>query len=126
MNVATVLAEVIGAAFILVGLTTLNKKYITAVLSDLEKSKGLTWLTGVVTFLLGAITLGLYNTWSSDWQVVITIIGWLMVLKGAFITLLPNTSMKFYRKVGSNAVVVVAGVVAIVIGLVLFSIGFTA
>lgn len=126
MDTSIVLAEVIGAAFVLVGLTTLNKNYITAVMGDLERSKGLTWLTGVVTFVLGAIIVGLYNVWSSDWQVVITIIGWLMILKGAFITLLPNSSMSFYRKVGSNALIVVAGIVAIIIGLVLFYMGLTA
>jgi hypothetical protein len=126
MNTLTVLQEVMGAAFILVGLTTLNKNYIKEVMNGLHDSKALTWLTGVITFLLGVITVAIYNVWSSDWHVIITIIGWLMLLKGAFITLLPNASMSFYRKIGSSTLVMVSGAVVVIIGLVLLYLGITA
>ena len=89
MSTVTILAEILGAVFVLVGISVLNKKYFSSVMNDLKNSKGLTWTVGVITFVAGAVTVGLYNVWSSDWQVAITIIGWLMVIKGAFITLFP-------------------------------------
>jgi uncharacterized protein YjeT (DUF2065 family) len=126
MNVATVLAEVIGAVFVLVGLSTLNKKNFRSVMDDLSKSRGLTWTVGIVTFLAGAVTVSLYNVWSSNWEVLVTIVGWLLIIKGLFITLFPNTSIPFYRKFTSNGALMASGIIAIVIGLVLFYLGFMA
>ena len=126
MNTVTALAEVIGSLFVLVGLSMLNKNYFSALMSDLSKSKGLTWMMGLVTFLAGAVSLSLYNVWSSSWEVIITIVGWLTVIKGVFITLFPNTSIPLYRKIASKSVLMVSGVISIVIGVVLFYVGYTA
>ncbi len=125
MAATNVLSEVLGAVFVLVGLSVLNKKYFMAVMNDLKESKGLTWTLGVITFIAGAVTIGLNNVWSSNLQLVITIIGWLMLIKGTFITLFPNTSISFYRKLASNSILVASGVVAVIIGLVLWYLGST-
>lgn len=126
MNTVAILAEIIGSVFVLSGLVCLNKKSITAAMSGLESNKGLTLIVGLMTFLMGAVVVALDNTWNSGWQIVIPIIGWLIILKGLFITLFPNTSTSFYGKVASTTLVMVAGVVAVLIGLVLFYLGMTA
>lgn len=126
MNTANVLAEVIGAVFVLVGLSVLNKKSFAELMNDLKHSKGLTWTVGVITFLAGAVSVALYSAWTADWHVVITIVGWLMLIKGAFITLFPNTSISLYGKFISKSLLVTSAVIAIVIGIVLFCFGFSA
>jgi len=126
MNTPSILAEVIGAVLILTGITAVNKKYITQVMSGLEGSKALSWTVGLITFLMGAVVVALYDVWNSSWEVLVTIIGWLMIIKGAFITLFPNSSMPLYKKVANSSLVIVAGVIAIIVGLILFYLGLTA
>jgi predicted signal transduction protein with EAL and GGDEF domain len=48
-----------------------------------------------------------------------------MVIKGAFITLFPNSSMPLYKKVANSSLVVAAGAIAIIVGIVLFYLGLT-
>ena len=38
-------------------------------------------LGGYLAMMLGLMTILLYNVWSADWKVVITIFGWLSLLK---------------------------------------------
>ena len=95
------------------------------VMTDLANSKGLAWTLGIVTFLAGAVTVSLYNVWSSSWEVLVSIIGWLLLIKGVFITLFPNASIPFYRKVASNSLLVISGVIAIIIGVILLYLGLT-
>jgi hypothetical protein len=123
MNIATILAEFYGGLLILVGLTALNKKYITTIFREIAASKALLWITGLITFLLGMVTLALYSSWTSDWRVVITIIGWAALIKGIFMTLFPNASMKFYRKAMSSNALVSSAVIAIAFGIALLYIG---
>ena len=126
MSTVTSLAEVLGAVFVLVGLSMFNKKSFMSAMTDLANSKGLSWTVGLVTFVAGVITVSLYNVWSSNWEVVITIVGWLMIIKGLFITLFPNISLPFYRKFASNSALTICAVIAVIVGVILFYLGLTA
>jgi len=126
MNIANILAEIFGGMLVLVGITASNRSYVIAVIDEMAGSKAVTWLTGFVTFVIGITCVAFYHAWNSDWTVAVTIIGWLMVLKGAFITLFPATSMTFYRRFLTDAVLIGAGIAAILIGLVLLCLGLTA
>ena len=92
-------------------------------MDELARSKALTWLAGLLTFVIGVASVSFYHAWSSDWRVVVTIFGWLTVLKGAFITLFPTASIAFYRKALTSTVMTVSGVVAVLIGIVLLYLG---
>jgi uncharacterized protein YjeT (DUF2065 family) len=125
MNIPMVLAEFYGGLLIIVGLTALNKKYIKSIFAEIGSSSALLWITGLITFILGMMTLALYSAWTSDWRVTITIIGWLTLIKGIFMTLFPKASMTLYRKATSNHLVVFAGAVAVVLGVILLYVGVT-
>jgi hypothetical protein len=125
MSAPNVLANVFGGMLVLVGLSALNKPYLMAGLDELTRSKALTWFAGLLTFVIGLASVALYHAWSFDWRVVITILGWLTVLKGAFITLFPTSSIAIYHRVLTNALLTVVGVIAVLIGLVLLYLGVT-
>jgi len=48
----------------------------------MTEEKAITVSTGYITFLLGLVTVILHNLWASDWRVVITVLGWVTLLKG--------------------------------------------
>ncbi len=110
----------------LTGLSVMNKSYVGAMIDELENSKTLFWFMGFVTVVLGSVTLGFYSTWTFDWPVIITIIGWMMLLKGMLIMLFPATWVPLYKKFHLNGMVTVSGAIAIIVGIILLYEGFLA
>ena len=126
MRIANILAELIGSALFIVGLTIFNRPYFNAVMSDLATNKGLLWVTGLITFVMGTVIVALYNVWSTDWRVIVTILGWLTVIKGAVIILFPQSLMRMYRSLLYNHFLTFGGIYALVLGAILFFLGFMA
>lgn len=115
-NVANTLAVLMGSVRVSIGLSIFNKSYFTAVMADLTNSKGLLWLTGFVTFVMGMVMVALYNVWSADWRVLVTVLGWLTVIKGAVILLVPSSMILLYRRFWSNHLLNYSGIYALALG----------
>jgi len=127
MDITIVLARICGFICLLIGVSVMNKKYMSAVISEVENSKALFWFGGFLAAIIGTVLLSLYNTWSYGWPVLITILGWLSLLKGLAILLMPSTSWhSFYRKFKTSGIIMASGTIAIIFGLVLLYQGFTA
>lgn len=56
MNIANTLAVLMGSALVIVGITLFNKSYFSAVMADLASNKGLLWVTGFITFVMGMVS----------------------------------------------------------------------
>jgi hypothetical protein len=123
MNIANTLAVLMGSTLVIVGITLFNKSYFNEVMTDLANSKGLLWLTGLITFVMGMVMVALYNVWSADWRVLVTLLGWLTVIKGAVIMLVPSSMMLLYRRFWSNHLLTYSGLYALVLGGVLLFLG---
>ena len=115
MHIANKLAILAGSAIFVVGLSLFINPYVSMVMSDLVNNQGLLWVTGLITFVMGTVMLALYNTWSKSWRVLVTIIGWLAVIKGAVLMLFPQV-MTLYVNFLSNTTLILSGIYAIVLG----------
>src|SRR6516225_1300522 len=115
MHIANKLAILAGSAFLVVGLSLFINPYVSTAMNDLVNNQGLLWVTGLVTFVMGTVMLALYNTWSKSWRVLVTIIGWLAVIKGAVLMLFPQV-MTLYVNFLSNTTLTLSGIYAIVFG----------
>ena len=122
MHIANKLAILAGSAFLVVGLSLFTNPYVSTVMSDLVNNQGLLWVTRLVTFVMGTVMLALYNTWSKSWRVLVTIIGWLAVIKGAVLMLFPQV-MTLYVNFLSNTTLTLSGIYAIVLGGVFLFLG---
>ena len=125
MNIANTLAVLMGSALVIVGITLFNKSYFNAVMTDLANSKGLLWITGFITFVMGTVIVALYNVWSADWRMLVTLLGWLTVIKGAVIMLFPSSMTLFYRRFLSNHLLTYSGIYALLLGGLLLFLGLT-
>ena len=85
-------------------------------MTDLANSKGLLWVTGFITFIMGTVLVALHNVWSADWRVLVTLLGWLTVIKGAVIMLFPSSMMRIYRKFLSDHLFTYSGIYALILG----------
>jgi hypothetical protein len=59
----------------------------------------------MITFVMGMVIVALCNVWNADWRVLVTLLGWLTVVKGAVITLFPSGMIlhdPLYRRFLSN------------------------
>jgi hypothetical protein len=74
---------------------------------------------------MGTVIVALHNVWIADWQLLVTVLGWLMVIKGAVIMLFPSSMMLFYRKFLSDHLFTYSGIYAIVLGSLLLFLGLT-
>jgi hypothetical protein len=123
MNIANTLAVLMGSALVIVGITLFNKSYFSAVMTDLADSKGLLWVTGLITLIMGMVIVALYNVWTADWRVLVTLLGWLTLIKGAVIMLFPSSVMLLYRRFLSNHLLTYSGVYTLVLGGLLLFLG---
>lgn len=75
------LAKFWGSLFMILGLLSIGAKFLGRVIRYTE-NRSITVTTGYVTFLLGIGTVILHNLWVRDWRIVITILGWVTLIKG--------------------------------------------
>jgi len=111
-------ANIMGILLTVVGLGVLvNLKNMQKVVDSLTANAALMYVTGMWILLLGIVMVLFHNIWIAGWPIVITILGWLTLLKGVVFIVFPGwvRSMKgMYAHMGWS---VFAGLFALVFGL---------
>lgn len=75
--------------------------------------------------LLGLIVVVTHNVWVTDWAVVVTIIGWLMVVEGTLYMVLPHSVIsRMISFFNQRRWFVAGGIFAILVGVYLASFSF--
>lgn len=114
------IAQILGVFFAVAGISMIagGKRTAEAIEASLA-NKGVLWLWGIIALLVGAVIVVLNNIWMSGIPLLVTIIGWIALIKGIFILLAPDAAVSFYRKFNKSGMLVFCGVVVLVVGLVL-------
>jgi uncharacterized membrane protein len=95
MERSLLLARFIGPYIILIGIgLLLNRKTFRKIMEDFPKNHSLVFVTGLMTFVAGLSIVLFHNIWVLDWRLVITLFGWVALIKGAWLVLLPETLNK--------------------------------
>ncbi len=79
-----------------------------------------TFANGFLSLFTGSVIVAFHNVWGG-WPTVLTVLGWLFVLKAAIIFLLPDVGLRSLARIrpDNSKVAIGPGVVLIVIGVVL-------
>jgi len=64
-------------------------------LLKLVEERGVLLFGGYLALFLGLGTVVLHNVWTDDWRVIITIFGWLSLVKGILIIGFPKSYAKY-------------------------------
>lgn len=119
------LAEVWGISIVVIALALLIKeKHLKSLLAKIETEESL-FMWGFISLVIGVAMVLAYNVWSSGWQVIITILGWLSLLKGLALLFMPEQMKKWAKKIESQKWLQIALVILVFIGLVITYLGFT-
>jgi uncharacterized membrane protein len=91
MDTSIFLAKLMGPIFVIIGVGLfLNRERYLAVVDEVILSKTLLYVFGVMALTGGLAILLTHNVWVWDWPVVITIIAWLMVVRGSLRIIMPQ------------------------------------
>lgn len=118
MEITIILARFWGGLFMLLGALSIGAKFLKRVINYTE-DKTVTVSTGYITMLLGLITVVLHNVWVWDWPVVITILGWVTLIKGIEKIGFPDRVNKKAQIFKNQSVI--WGVVIFLIGVFIFT-----
>ena len=96
MQSSVFLAKLIGPILVLVAVGALvNAKQYQRVMEDFAKSAALWYLAAYIALVSGLLVVLVHNVWAPEWVVIITIMGWIGVLKGAMLLIFPNFFLRF-------------------------------
>lgn len=91
MDVSKFLGKVIGIYLLIVSTSMiLNLPQFVKYVNDLISNPSLTFVTGFFTLILGILMVVGHNVWEWNWRVLVTIVGWITLVKGASIIYYPQ------------------------------------
>lgn len=91
MELSLYLGQLMSVVLVVVGLALLlRSKHYAKAYKAWMKDDALMLLTSMITIVAGVALVLSHNVWIASWEVIITIVGWAMVLKGVLLALLPE------------------------------------
>jgi len=113
MATSRYLARLIGPIFLTIGIGMLvNGPFYRDLITEAVASHVLIYLSGVLSLLAGLAVVMAHNRWSGGWPIIITVLGWLMVIGGVIRIVVPQL-------VQTVAVTIYAGHAAIIVAAIL-------
>lgn len=127
METSIFLAKLFSLTFIVAGIgMMLNQKYYMEMAKSVAKNEGVLTVGGLLSLVMGLAIIQTHNVWSTEWPVIITLLGWISVIKGIVLLVAPGLMSdlvgSFKKK---SQVVLLKGLVMSLLGLFLAFQGFT-
>ena len=126
MVLSIFLAKTIGLYLVIVSTALMLKAdEFKPMMLEMLKNPSLVSFSGILTLIFGILIVVSHNIWVMDWRVIITILGWLTLLKGIMRLFYPEFVMKKATKcVENKASYNIMMLITLFIGLVLLYFGY--
>jgi len=125
MELSILIAKIAAAVYLSASLGYFfNKDYYRRLSDDMYKNAALTFFMGFVTLIVGFLIVHYHNLWGKDWTVLITIIGWISLLKGVFIIVVPKLMQRLSEPFLTEKGLKILSYVMLSIGLLFGYLGF--
>ena len=99
MDLSLFLARILGPLYLIVTIGLfLNHKYFSKMIKEVIKSPSCTYFYAAFDLLIGLILVNTHNLWVNDWRLVITIMAWMVLIKGALLLVFPEQMTKSLKK----------------------------
>ena len=128
MELSIWLAKMIGVVYLILAFAILfNCRYYQKVYLDFFKESGLIFIVGLFTAVVGIAIVLAHNYWAASWEVMLTLFGWIALVKGALILLLPKQMYVLATSMlKGKGMVCFMGIIPLAIGLAFGYFGFLA
>ncbi len=126
MRLSIYLAQVIGLYLVIVNLSLLvHAQRFKKISYDFLMHPGFVVISGCFSVLLGLLILVPHHLWVAKWPVIITIIGWVVLLQGLVRLFTPNAFVKYSKELLEKKGFLLLSWVWFLVGLYLVWAGFT-
>ena len=127
MDTSIFLAKVIGLVSVISTTAVfVHYKELIALEEESVKNSAITYISGFAILILGVLLVVSHSVWTLDWRLVITIVGWLILLKGIGRIFFPSAVRNLIEKKRNNRKFLIGEVVVFLAGLYLLYHGFFA
>lgn len=93
MNTSKYIARLMGPVLLIIGigmaLGLMMETDYSSLMKEFIGNRAVIFLTGVLALLAGVAIVNAHNLWVPDWRLIITILGWLFVLRGIMLLVFP-------------------------------------
>ncbi len=125
IEISIFLAKFWGILMVIICLELLLRRSVLDNLFKMTKDKSFMIISGYLALILGLVTVILHNIWVADWRVVITVFGWLSLIKGIARIGFPEIAQKYIKTLENKPVLIkTLLVITILLGAWLIWMGF--
>lgn len=120
-------SRVLGPYFVIVCVAAVARAPdMQKLLAEFEANSLWTWVAGALALLLGLIVVGNHQYWRGPAAIIVSVFGWLMVLRGLLLLGFPGVFVSLAdNMIGAHAAWVTLCIVFALIGLYLTYVGWT-
>lgn len=128
MDISIFFAKVLGLYLIITTIGMLvNRQRVRTIVDQIVNNAALLLIAGLLSLIFGIILVVVHNVWEADWRVLITIIGWLALIKGTIRVVFPQVSQKVLtRMMAADAGHYIISIIFLLVGIYLAYMGFLA
>lgn len=120
-----IIAQVMGFYLLIVAIIMLARApYYRAMMTNLKSCNHAIMVGAAFSLIIGIFLVIVHNIWIWESEVMITVIGWLILIKSILWLALPERMMTFSNKLYSGAGYYVAAAITGILGILLLSHGF--
>jgi hypothetical protein len=125
MDISLFLAKLIGLYLLITSVLFLfRKKQMEGACKEMAASKGILAISGEISLIFGLVIVIDHTVWEYSWRGLITLIGYIMILKAVMRFAFPNQVKKCWAKMAQNGCWLCL-LIMLVIGVYLTYVGFT-
>ncbi len=126
MELTLFLTQVIGIYLVLIGLICIVKrKMMMHSMGDVITNKSLLYVVAIIELIAGISLVISHNVWVWNYAVIVTIVGWLMLIESLAYLVLPYSWVKkVFRMFNTKGWYIGGGLASVILGAYMVAIGF--
>lgn len=98
METSILVAQIAGVAYLALGLgMLLDPGYYKKAFDSMVKDPSYILFGGMMALVIGFLIVNVHNVWVQDWPVIVTLIGWIALVKGVLLLLMPKVFVGFSK-----------------------------
>jgi len=119
METSLFLAQFMGIVFVVIGFAVLvNMKSMKKIVESLMTNPALLYISGFFILVLGLLVVMNHNVWEGGWRVLVTVLGWMTLVKGVLFLVFPEW-VKARKSMCTSGWMTFSGIACLAIGVYL-------
>ncbi|MCK5565146.1 MAG: hypothetical protein KAJ07_07855 [Planctomycetes bacterium] len=118
--------QVFGVLYAVIGVGMfLNQEFYKKLFLDFVESPAMMYIGGIMALIVGYLLVTFHNVWVMNWTVIITVFGWMALIKGMTILIRPNWMVDLTKAIISKeGFLRIEAVFVTILGLLFLFLGF--